>query len=450
MSPRANKAHRRHWTIMFAIFNIAIAITILLYAVIVTNGYHHASKQMDKLYLYDNNMHAHTPCKLVVEGYIDSTFVNGMFPYYTQGAFEFIFNNTNSKGTSAFIIRSQIDIDHGIDHNLRLNIGNEMCDSQNYVLHAKQFGTHSTLISHWYYHDGHDGNGGDLSYWKSIDPRATFSPMYMPNLFSNQFCTNYVNDTLPFIVDYAQYTKLWTQREYMVSITHSVHTFYRNRLTPFYTETIAKKSNYKSFVKLLHKWSPDNTKKGYLNTEQYRSVLLASKFVVCVAGNTPETLRFWEALAMASIPILAVKHKRYLRGKCKRAYNGFLLYPNMTMQQIETNGLIWSNGSDWSLRDLDASKLLKLNETQQFVPAILLRNDHDLESFLDFVASREALDAEKSDFFWNRYQQLMNQWFVRYVEYKMNELKDIILSQLHSNCSIVYHYGVNSGPLHDI
>eukprot|EP01084_Bolivina_argentea_P035097 65095_1 len=374
------------------------------------------------------------PCKLIADGNIDSTFSQGIFTYYTNDVFDITFNNTNKRGSRAFIIQSKVDIDNNINHNFRFSIGNELCFSDQYAPKHEIFGNHSILISHWYYDQKTDANP---SYWKSLDPKTTLDtkPIYFPLMFASQFIfTDYEHDLLPIITNYTNYTNLWNERELMISVTHSLHTKYRRGLTTFYKKNIGTNTNYKSFVLIIRKFRHDR-KGQYLNTTQYRSVLMRSKFVACVAGNNAETLRFWETLAMSAIPVLAVKHTNYLHRKCRFSYNGFLLFPNMTMENIENNGLIW-NDKNWFFIDLNSSKLLQLNKSQQFVPAILLRNDYDLEPFLEFVALNEKQNSEKSKTFWNLYQKLMNEWFLKYIEHKMYKVKELMVSRMFANCSI--------------
>eukprot|EP01084_Bolivina_argentea_P184174 317695_1 len=414
-------------------FNVILLTIIMLYSINYVTDVP-ISSLMNQI-LQDNYMinktSSVTRCKILLEGSISSS-ITSPFSFYANDTFEIInYFPTNKSQT----IHSQVDIDNNIDRNLRIAIHQEMCSPEVLKPNVEKYGAHSTLIAHYFYNEKHDGHGhgGNLEYWKSLDNKTTFSPIYLPILWKDQFSEGFEKDILPFLLSYNQHQ--YSERQFMILIVHGVHTKYRRALTPFLNEKIGKNTHYKSFVKIMIGFSWNNTKGPWLNTTQYRGVLLKSKFTLCLYGNTPESHRLWESMVLGSIPIISVKNRNYFRRKCKLGYNGLLLFPNMTLKQIENNMLIW-NENNWYYKDLDVNKLFYLNDTKQFVAPILLRNDYDLEAFLDFVAMNELKNTKKSYEFWNVYQQLLNQWYMDYIEYKMNQLKNIILSQLHANCSL--------------
>jgi hypothetical protein len=105
----------------------------------------------------------------------------------------------------------------------------------------------------------------------------------------------------------------------------------------------------RGYIQTPSRWSPNpNSKrsKGYLTTDQYRSILLKSILTLAPAGNNPECFRVYEALEAGSIPVVPLDHA-YRRHRCK----------NSLLPWIET-GAPMIFVSNWSqlvgiLRDLD-------------------------------------------------------------------------------------------------
>jgi len=74
-----------------------------------------------------------------------------------------------------------------------------------------------------------------------------------------------------------------------------------------------------TFIKDIGNWHFDNVvysnkqnsrnemnidNKHLNNTSEYNSLLLRSRFSLCPSGSGPNSIRFWESLAVGSIPIL--------------------------------------------------------------------------------------------------------------------------------------------------
>ena len=64
-----------------------------------------------------------------------------------------------------------------------------------------------------------------------------------------------------------------------------------------------EKHVYEEQVKGLNLNEKDN-KKHNIMTEIYNRILINSRFSLCPAGTGPNSIRFWESLAVGAIPIL--------------------------------------------------------------------------------------------------------------------------------------------------
>eukprot|EP01084_Bolivina_argentea_P184175 317699_1 len=203
-----------------------------------------------------------TRCKILLEGSMNlhSGSLSSPFRFYAKDTFEILNYFPANKSQRIF---SQVDIDNNIDRNLRIGISNERCSSKTMKPNLEKYGAHSTLIAHYFYNEKQDGHGGNLKYWKSVDNKTTFSPIYLPILWKDQFSEGFEKDILPFLLSYNQHQ--YSERQFMILIVHGVHTKYRRALTPFLNEKIGKNTHYKSFVKIMRGFSWDNTKKSWLN-----------------------------------------------------------------------------------------------------------------------------------------------------------------------------------------
>jgi hypothetical protein len=96
--------------------------------------------------------------------------------------------------------------------------------------------------------------------------------------------------------------------------------------------------------------------RGFVPPDQYREILLTSKFTLCPAGHNPEAFRLYEACEAGSVPVVALDEE-YLSHACVGAFS--------------------------SLIDSGA-------------PFVFLRSWDDLEQELRNVVDREGVDARQA------------------------------------------------------
>jgi hypothetical protein len=53
-----------------------------------------------------------------------------------------------------------------------------------------------------------------------------------------------------------------------------------------------------------NKFELNETDSDYVRTQKYNELLINSRYSLCPSGSGPNSIRFWEALATGSIPIL--------------------------------------------------------------------------------------------------------------------------------------------------
>lgn len=63
---------------------------------------------------------------------------------------------------------------------------------------------------------------------------------------------------------------------------------------------------------------------GYVSPDEYRNVLLQSKFTLCPAGHNPEAFRIFEAIEAGSIPVLVNGDAEYTEHSCADAFANLL------------------------------------------------------------------------------------------------------------------------------
>ena len=65
-------------------------------------------------------------------------------------------------------------------------------------------------------------------------------------------------------------------------------------------------SDHELFIHVTPQWKKDAESKGFIKPDEYRRVLLDSKFTLCPSGHNPEAFRLYEAFEAGSIPIIAL------------------------------------------------------------------------------------------------------------------------------------------------
>mmetsp|Transcript_20138 Transcript_20138/g.33264 ORF Transcript_20138/g.33264 Transcript_20138/m.33264 type:complete len:466 (-) Transcript_20138:462-1859(-) len=116
-------------------------------------------------------------------------------------------------------------------------------------------------------------------------------------------------------------------RRYLINFVGSPTSVSRRKLKDYFAGDEWLKSNFSkdSFIHVTDGWTQKvNPKRGYITPEQYREVLLSSKFTLCPIGHNPEAYRIYEACEAGSIPVVALKSKQYLEHKCSGAFKPFI------------------------------------------------------------------------------------------------------------------------------
>jgi len=118
-----------------------------------------------------------------------------------------------------------------------------------------------------------------------------------------------------------------SRRKYLINFVGSPTSIPRRKLRDFFnSEEWASNSAAKdSYVHITDGWTQKvDLAKGYISSEDYREILLRSKFTLCPMGHNPEAYRIYEAAEAGSIPVMALKEDGYLKHKCKDSYQPFL------------------------------------------------------------------------------------------------------------------------------
>lgn len=116
-------------------------------------------------------------------------------------------------------------------------------------------------------------------------------------------------------------------RKYAINFVGSPTSIPRRRLRDYF-QSEAWTSNplsSSSFIHVTDSWTQrvDETK-GYISPEQYREVILDSKFTLCPMGHNPEAYRIYEACEAGSVPVLVTKEEDYVNHKCSNAFKPLL------------------------------------------------------------------------------------------------------------------------------
>lgn len=134
---------------------------------------------------------------------------------------------------------------------------------------------------------------------------------------------------------------------------------------------------------------------GYVSPEEYRSVLLDSKFTLCPAGHNPEAFRIFEAIEAGSIPVLVNGDEEYIQHECADSFLS-MLDSGAPFIVLKT----WSelDGAIQSLLD-DADKLDKLqSDVQQWYSEYWKEITHRFEC--KFIKHSPMLDFANSGYFY--------------------------------------------------
>eukprot|EP01083_Nonionella_stella_P307950 1084579_1 len=216
-------------------------------------------------------------------------------------------------------------------------------------------------------------------------------------------------------------------RPYIVSIIMCVGTGNRKQLEWLWDATQLIYGD-KAYVYTFDGWKGSNNEESkYLNTEQYRNVLFGSKFVVCAAGNNPQTYRFWESLSCGAIPIIALwetKHgfvweKRY----CNGSYDAVLDIGVYKTQCFSRNNL-----SNFYWHRFDKEMLLQTIVHKTFRPFIVL------EDWLDLITFLSIASLPQHEQFWRTFQEFTLLWFREFMQQKMTTLTQSIVAHSQSQC----------------
>jgi len=130
-------------------------------------------------------------------------------------------------------------------------------------------------------------------------------PLYAVNIedpkrnevFNNKDFENYERKYLYSFMGGVQNNYLSSIRNDIFNMQHSNNTFIKNTGQWHFNNIVySNKQNKKRELNI--------DKKHIDNTEKYNNVLLNSRFSLCPSGSGPNTIRFWESLAIGSIPIL--------------------------------------------------------------------------------------------------------------------------------------------------
>lgn len=349
----------------------------------------------------------------------------GLFQYYLQDHFEFVDSIELKDHPQRFLLMSMenkcnLVFIHGLEH----------CkDPPGFKYDYLQ--THNaSMIVYEYWNDNR----------KLSKTKYGYYPIYMPLFFRHDFSENkdYKQDIYPLIYDFDNKQVKYNERYYMIAAIHALHLQARQMYNFVYDDISRQTQKYNIFKHITKGWSVDNTAKNYMNAQQYKKIMLNSRFVSCPPGNNPETYRIFEALSCGAIPILFVGNSYYLGHRCKNAFNGFLFYDNPA-NRIINEKLIYDfeKEGDWVPEEnkymfdtLNVKVLDKMNQANEFLPAILMKSEIDLQPFLDFVYRQEQLNKNASDVFWNQFQFYAVEWLRNMIEYKMNQFETALLKSL--------------------
>ncbi|ETO17566.1 hypothetical protein RFI_19754, partial [Reticulomyxa filosa] len=203
------------------------------------------------------------------------------------------------------------------------------------------------------------------------------------------------------------------------------------------------------FTRYFSEWKGNNNEDGgYLNADQYKSVLLDSIFTICPFGNNPETFRLWEAIGHGSIPIIALDSSYFERYPCMDSFRPIFdfsqwyygynqTYPISHDEMSIHNRMLFSYDgpkmvdkikmlikkyqamskdvqTDQHMQELliDEIELILKEDTNIFLPVVILRNWNELEDFF-----KKAIHID-----WEWYQAHTLLWWHRFVKFKFDQM----------------------------
>eukprot|EP00511_Aplanochytrium_stocchinoi_P006447 CAMPEP_0204825508 /NCGR_PEP_ID=MMETSP1346-20131115/3383_1 /ASSEMBLY_ACC=CAM_ASM_000771 /TAXON_ID=215587 /ORGANISM="Aplanochytrium stocchinoi, Strain GSBS06" /LENGTH=500 /DNA_ID=CAMNT_0051953159 /DNA_START=218 /DNA_END=1716 /DNA_ORIENTATION=- len=149
------------------------------------------------------------------------------------------------------------------------------------------------------------GDGQDRS------PSIPMAPQYLPLGTRSEF-----NRIQP------HHVALSREREYLFNFIGSLSSLSRRKLRSELQTAVAiwGKNKQKYFLHIVEKWAKKLTmKNGYVVPDEYRKILLKSKFTLCPQGHNPEAYRIYEACEAGSIPIV-VLDDAYAAHECANSF----------------------------------------------------------------------------------------------------------------------------------
>ena len=347
----------------------------------------------------------------------------GLFQYYLQDHFEFVDFIERKKFPQGLLLitvenQSNFAFVHGLEH----------CKDPRVMDHLETY--NASLLVYEYWNDNR----------KLEKTKYGYYPIYMPLFFRHDFSENmdYKQDIYPLIYEFDEKQSKYNERYYMIAMIHAVHLEVRRAYDFVYDDISRQTGKYNIFKHITKEWSIDNTEKDYMNAQEYKKTMLNSRFVSCPPGNNPETYRIFEAISCGAIPILFVQNLYYSGHRCHNAFNGFLFYDNPENRMIddrfiydfEKEGNWVPNERKYIFETLDPELLEELHQKNEFLPAIVMSSEIDLQPFLDFVYRKEQLNKSASDAFWNKFQFYAVEWLRNMIEYKMNQFETALLQSL--------------------